>query len=238
MKRLSLLILLVVGGVSQAAQVQDGGQDLCQPFIPLEAGTSLTYHEYDAKDKLTSTQVMTVENVLENAQEIIVSLHMKMHDEKENEDSEANFEYSCEDGVFKMSMESFMTPNAEMENMEGMEIKVEQENLAYPNGLEVGQTLPDASIKVEFVMSGMSVMTTHTTISERKVEAKETVVTDAGSFECIKISYTSTSKMGFSNITAKAIEWISPNIGIVRSESYNKNDKLEGYRVLQAITKG
>jgi hypothetical protein len=123
-----------------------------------------------------------------------------------------------------------------MEGMEEMEVKIEQENLHYPGELEVGQTLPDAHMNMDVSMNGMTVMSMKINITDRKVEAIENMETSAGTFPCVKISYTTTSKMMMGEFTSKTIEWISLNVGVVRSETYNEKDQLEGYRILTEIT--
>jgi hypothetical protein len=36
------------------------------------------------------------------------------------------------------------------------------------------------------------------------------------------------------NINVSSIEWITSKLGVVKSESYNKNDKLMGYTILSS----
>jgi len=42
--------------------------------------------------------------------------------------------------------------------------------------------------------------------------------------------------MGFMNMETSTIEWLSPNVGAVRTETYDKKGNLESYRLLSKIT--
>lgn len=229
----SALIIGTAALMSFAPAVQDAGKDLCEAYIPMTEGTTLTYEDYDGKDKLQGSQKMTVTKVEEVGNAIVVSVHTLIEGKKEEDKMEQDFTYTCEDGVFKMNMESFADPSMQ-ESMKDMEIQITQENLEFPSNMEVGQSLPDGKMTMEVFSSGMKVMTMNVEIVNRKVEAAETIETAAGSFPCIKISFTTKTKMGFMNSEINVKEWMSPNVGVVRSESY-KGDKLESYRILTGI---
>jgi hypothetical protein len=38
-------------------------------------------------------------------------------------------------------------------------------------------------------------------------------------------------------VSVKTIEWFSENTGVVRSESYKSNGKLQGYSILSSLTR-
>jgi hypothetical protein len=77
-------------------------------------------------------------------------------------------------------------------------------------------------------------MTMVVKVYDRKVEAVEDVTTPAGTFSCYKLSYTVESKTMFT-IIAKSTDWIAKRVGVVRSESFDKNGKLTGYMVLKSM---
>ena len=66
---------------------------------------------------------------------------------------------------------------------------------------------------------------------DRKVEKREDITTSAGTFNCIVISQTISTKM-MVRIKASSKECYAENVGMVRSESYNKKGKLLGYSEL------
>jgi hypothetical protein len=73
-------------------------------------------------------------------------------------------------------------------------------------------------------------------VFNRKVEAVENLTTPAGTFECYKISYDIATKM-MVNVKAKATEWYSNGVGMVKSETYSTDGKLIGSNVLTALKK-
>lgn len=80
-------------------------------------------------------------------------------------------------------------------------------------------------------------MNMSTTIKNRKVEAIENVTTPAGTFKCFKISYDIVTDTFLKKVTSKAVQWYSENVGMVRTESYGQNGKLDSYSVLTGIQK-
>ena len=92
---------------------------------------------------------------------------------------------------------------------------------------------------MEMVISsnGMKMFTMNFKITERKVEAQESITTAAGTFECYKLSQKTNTKISFMDKTYTSIAWYAPEIGSVRSETYSESGKLEGYRVLTNISR-
>jgi hypothetical protein len=66
------------------------------------------------------------------------------------------------------------------------------------------------------------------------VEALENMTTPAGTFKCYKIASTIETKSMIS-ITTHTVEWMAKDVGVVRSENYNKKGKLTSYMVLTSF---
>ena len=235
MKRVLFILGVAVLTLSSfSSSVQDAGKNLCKAYFPLEKGTELTYENYNAKDKLQSTDYFSVTDIIETAESLTIKVHASSKDKKGEETYASDFEYLCEDGVFKMSMESMM--NSEMmEAYKDMEVEITQTELAFPSDATVGQTLPDAEMNIKVSSNGIEVMTMTFRITDRKIEAKESITTPAGTFEAFKFSQSTNTKMMFMNKTYKSVDWIVENIGSVRSETYSSSGKLENYRILTNI---
>ena len=220
---------------SFTTNLQDGGSNsICKSFFPLEKGTELTYENYNKKEKLESTDFMKITDIIEEAGKTTIKVHTASQDKKGEEISTSDFEYICENGVFKISMESIVDEEM-MEAYKDMDVVMEQNELELPADMEVGQTLPDADIAITITSNGMQVMKMKFDITERKVEAIEDLTTDAGTFECYKLSQNTTAKILFMTKTYKTVEWLSENVGSVRSETYSETGKLQSYRVLKSI---
>ena len=107
--------------------------------------------------------------------------------------------------------------------------------LEIPYDLEVGQTLPDAETKTKTGMNGMNLMTVTLSISDRKVESKESITTPAGTFECFKITQITKMKTIMAQ-TFKTEEYYAEGIGMIRTDTFTKNGKLNSRRELVGIS--
>jgi hypothetical protein len=115
-----------------------------------------------------------------------------------------------------------------------MEMSVEGGNLEMPSSMKAGDLLKDGDLKMSFSSGGVTVMNMSVSITNRKVEAVESLTTPAGTFECYKISYDIATKMMIS-VKMKGIEWYAKGVGLVKSETYGKDGKLQGSTLLTGL---
>jgi len=235
MKKLSLgITILALTLISFTTRVNESQSDICKAYFPLEKGTKLTYENYNAKDKLESTDYFTVKDLIQTAEKLTILVGASSVDKKGETVYDSDFNYTCENGVFKMSMESLMN-GQDMEAYKDMEVTVTQTELELPSNMIIGQTLPDANLNMKVSSNGMQIMNMDFVVTDRKVESKESMTTPAGTFECYKLSQTTNMKMMFMNKSYKSIDWIADNVGSLCSESYGSNGSLESYRILTNI---
>jgi hypothetical protein len=204
----------------------------CNTFYPIVKGNKWVYNEYDKKDDLYSVSTTAVENVITNGSTTEYVLHVKSEDikaKKNEEPFEDTISYFCENGLLSIDLSSYLP-----KEYNDMEVTMEQKKLTIPSSLEVGQKLDDAQMII--YVNGMQMM--QMDVTNRKVEKKETVSTEAGDFDCALITYDMISKIAFATITHKVKDWISPEVGQVMSETYDKNGKKINSRKLKEFTKG
>lgn len=201
----------------------------------LKEGTKWEMTNYNKKDKVDGITKYEVLSADFSGDVYNWEIKIIMTDKKGEVFSEAVTEISCEDGIFKMNMEQFVSP-ATMQSVEEMDVEIDASDIEYPTDYDENTTLPDASIKIKAGMNGMTVMTIETYITNRKTENKETIETEAGSFECLKMSQTTEVKNKILNMKTTSKEWFLPGFGVVRSESYDKKGKLTGYTELTSFT--
>jgi len=132
-------------------------------------------------------------------------------------------------------MDGFI-PEEQMSAFEDMEMVVTTDEMGYPFDLKPGMQLEDGSIRVE-VNSGPMTINMLTNITNRKVEALETVTTTAGTYECLKISQDISGKVGFVKFSASSREWLAENIGTIRSKTLDKKGKVKQITELVKISK-
>lgn len=207
----------------------------CVFYSPVEKGTVLTHSNYDKKDKLTGTTTQTVlDNYVKEGVQTV-----KIRNEYQGVEMDSVFmtelEMKCKDGRYFVDMESFIGEST-LTPYSNMETTFEVENMTIPAELKVGEVLDNGKVSVTISNNGKKIMTITVNITNRIVEAKEDITTPAGTFECYKISYDISTKM-LITIKASTVEWYAKNVGVVRSESYNKKGKLTGYTVLTGFQK-
>jgi len=110
--------------------------------------------------------------------------------------------------------------------------------------MAAGQSLQDVNFKMEVMNKGAVFSVINLDQTNRKVEGKESVTSAAGTWEAWKITYDGRFRAtigGPSGIgipfNFKSTEWFAPGFGIVKTETYNKNDKLMGSTLITTIKK-
>lgn len=99
-----------------------------------------------------------------------------------------------------------------------------------PSDMKPGDVLPDVSGTASTKLASMNVA-----VSDRKVLKRETVTTPAGKFDCIVVQEHKVEKGTLRNRVTTARTWYARGVGMVRHDTYDKNDKLETSEVLVKI---
>ncbi len=197
----------------------------CSFYYPYKKGTLNEIKSFDKKGKHLSTNTT---QVIENKQEngiTTVKISSVYKAAKGDEEYQSEHSYVCEGDKFYFDMSSYLD-NKTLASQGDMEINVEADKVGIPSNLEVGQTLDGGKVTATITNQGMKIMEMRVELSNRKVEAIETIETEAGSFECYKINQDIITKVGFMKMNTSSTEWLSKEVGVVKSESYNKNGKL------------
>ncbi len=208
------------------------GQE-CTFYYPETEGAELVYQHFDKKDNLSSSSSQKVTSYKVKPGGAEATILVKTYDEKGKPVSESELKVKCESGTFYFDMKGYINQQM-MSAYEDMEVKVETENLEMPGKLNAGDILQDGNLVMDISSGGMKFMTMQISITDRKVESRETITTKAGTFECFKISENVTTKAPV-NVTVKTIEWLCPGTGVVKSESYSGGDKYMGKTELIAL---
>ncbi|MCK6618072.1 MAG: DUF3108 domain-containing protein [Cyclobacteriaceae bacterium] len=225
MKRIVFSLALLLFTVYTFAQ--------CNDFYVLADGTTWTYENYNGKGKSVGKNEQKVTAYQAVANGYKATLHTVVYNEKGKKLTEADLDVTCEGGVFIMDMRRFI-PQEQQKAFDSYELKFETENLELPSKLSAGQALKNGSVTMTAVGSPIPMKIT-VTITERKVEGKETITTPAGTFECWKISSKSSTQMQMGvamNLNFSSVEWFAEKAGMVKSESYDKNGNLASYTLL------
>jgi hypothetical protein len=215
MKKILIIIAAMVSALSVYAQD-------CEVFIPLKKGTVLGYTYYNKPGVVESSAKTVITETSNLPGGVKVRLNTEVFD-KSNQ-SKMNYDYDmwCENGVFYVDMMNMLS-SMDVKDPKGFQI--ESNNMQFPSKMSPGQVLSDASLSMK-MGAGIVAMGITVNITNRRVEAIESITTPAGTFECYKISYDTSSKILMMKIQTKVTEWYAKNVGLVRSESYDKKGKL------------
>jgi hypothetical protein len=229
MKKLLFAMLVYATGI-QISTAQDCGQ-----FINAVNGKKLIYTNLDPKGKEQGRVSYTTTKV--NA--TTVNFHSEITDKNGKTSGSGDSQVICDGASLSVDMKSFVPPGSSKQ-FSNMTMQADGKYLMYPIKLSAGQTLQDGSADITVDNNGSHFADILIDITNRKVEQQESVTTDAGSFDCFRITYDISVKakvMGIGiPVNMHVIEWFSPKIGrTVKSETYSKGGKLAGTMQLVSI---
>lgn len=230
MKQLLLFCVFACASMSYAQQ--------CDTYLLLKEGSAFEYTNYDRKGKAITVGEHLAKTVSENAGVYNSLISLDIKDLKKGDEFKMEYEVGCENGILSIDMSRFFD-SAKLMQYEGsdFDINIEGDMLYFPKDMSVGDELNDGSITVKVVKDGFTLVTMTMDVLNRKVEATESVTTDAGTFECQKVSYDFESKFGIIKVKGSAQEWYHNDRLLIKSESYNKKGKLLGSTALTKIKK-
>ncbi len=212
-----------------AVQAQD-----CEAYFPVKNGAVFEITHYSDKDKVTSVVKTTILEKSRDGGTLVVTANAQSMDGKGKEVNQFSYDVTCGGGDFKMDMRSMGGSN-QMAAIEGIEMKIESEDMVFPKNMGVGMSLPDAHMHMTGTMNGMTIMNTSIAITNRKVTGKESMTTPAGTFSCIVIEEDSETKSMGMTFTGHSKSWYALGVGMVRNESSSKG-KPSGYSILTKIS--
>lgn len=224
-----ILALVVVICFAQTGFSQD-----CSAFYPFEEGINFQVTNYTNKGKIVAVTDHTVKSISTSGGTATATINSVVKDKKGETLTDGDYQINCAGNEVSIDVKSLMSPDL-FDQFEGMKTDITGTNVVIPSNLSVGQSLPDASMKMDIDMGGIP-MSMSVFMTDRTVDGTETITTPAGSFDCYVISYTSNIKMGM-NRTGKAKQWLAKGVGMVKQEDYNKKGKLTGSSLLTSFSK-
>lgn len=207
-------------------------QDDCSIYYPMKEGVKFQITHYKAnKKKPTSVVDYAISDVKKTSNGTVSTLKMKVSGESKIPEQE--IELLCSGDKLSIDFESLMSPEL-LKQYGTFDYEISGSNLDWPSNLSVGSSLPDAGMEIGLSMAGMTI-SVETSITNRKVTAKEKVTTPAGTFDCYVMTYdTSVSSMGM-NTKISSKQWFAKGIGMVKQEDSSKG-KLQSISELTAFS--
>lgn len=204
--------------------------DNCEGYFPYKEGTRLEYTSYDKEGKM----IMTLQEKKSTDAGLEITMATEIVDEKNKEALNGSFGIRCEGDKFYFDM-SNMIPAEMMESMGEMDMEITSDYLEFPANAVAGKTLPDGTMTIKAGLNGVNVMNMTVLVTDRRIDGFEQVTTPAGTFDCMKYSFTTTTKMMFT-VTSSSTTWLAKEVGNVKTENYDNKGRLESSSVLTAAS--
>jgi hypothetical protein len=194
----------------------------CSNYYFLQNNKTVEMTISNNKGKESGKMTYVVSESKKNGNSVTATINSEFVDAKGKTITKATNNVKCENGVMQMDMKTFIPP-AQMEQMKSGEAKATDVYLEYPANMNVGDQLKDGQFNMDYESGSGLKSSIEISITERKVEGKESVTTPAGTWECYKISannkiVSKVAGIGFP-IKMDVVEWFAPGFGIVKTES-------------------
>lgn len=223
MKKLFLFVVVILIGMVLKSQ---------EIFFPTKEGTVLVYKMFDKKDKETNMVRYTINHININGSDMDITYLVESVDPKEKLIYKDEITIHKKGDKLYFDMSNFINKAAFQQNGEiPAQIQITGNNMEIPSNPQAGDVLPDANVemamKLGFINMKMSALVTN-----RKVEAIEDITVTAGTFKGYKFSSeVNASVMGIKT-KSNNTDWYAKGVGIIKTESYDKNGKLQSHMEL------
>jgi hypothetical protein len=200
----------------------------CSNYYYLQNNKTIEMTISNNKGKESGKLTYTVSNSKKSGGTTTATINSEFVDTKGKTITKGTNEVKCENGIMQMDMKVFIPP-AQQEQMKSGTANASNVYLEYPANMNVGDQLKDGQFNMDYEAASGLKSSIEISITERKVEGKETITTPAGTWECYKITAKNkiVSKIAGIGIPIRmdVTEWFAPGFGVVKTES--KTGKTE-----------
>jgi len=191
-------------------------------FFPTKPGTVLVFAQKDGHGKITGYTRQTIKTVENSGENMIISFLYESMDEHQNPIVSVPCKVTIKDGVMvfdlKYAFVGKLKNAKEKINVTGTPVK-------FPTNLMPGQSIPDAHMVANVERSFVNVRV-EVAMTDGKCVAIEDITVPSGTFNSHKISQAlATTMMGSTN-HSRLVSWGAPNVGIVRTDTYDDKNQL------------
>jgi hypothetical protein len=194
----------------------------CKNYLLLQNNKKVEMTIYNKKGKEDGKQVWNVSNSKSSGNTTTATINSEFFDKKGKSINKSINEVKCVGGQLMMNMK-MMLSEQQMGMMKDGSIKATGEFLEYPANLKDGDQLKDGNLQIDYEMESGMKGSIELSITNRKIEGKESVTSPAGTWECFKITSNQkiVSRIGGIGIPIKMeiTEWFAPGVGVIKSES-------------------
>lgn len=215
----------VAASAHAAEDKSEGPPAGCASFLWFKKGTVLQY-EVKGQANYISRTTTTINDVRQEGPALVADYTTELDNGKK-----VNSSYRCEGSKLYVDMKSLFNDMMSTQNS-GLEMEIDDSYIIFPWDMKEGDELDQSVFQLTAKRNGKEFMRMKKIINDRHVGAMEKITTAAGTFDCLKITEKwtmSTTMMGkeVTKTNEKTIQWFAPQAGLVKTETYDKNDKLQ-----------
>lgn len=215
MKRLGISCVLLLFFAVAEAVAQTLSMDMPK-------GTQLRYALADAKGAITGYSIRTLESVeaADNATLYTYKVLTTNPDGTVKEgtaDEKKRIKVTADEIIRVIDFSDMLSKDAAED--EDVDISVTGTYTSVPRNPRIGD-LPDGELKAKIRAEGMR-LTVKMKVCNRRIEGRETVSTDAGAFDCWRISEDIVVSVLLFKKRTTVVSWYADSVGLVRSESWS-----------------
>jgi hypothetical protein len=195
----------------------------CSSLLWFKKGTVL---KYDIKGTNTSQTTTTITDVRNEGGALIGDYTTELDNGRK-----VNSSYRCEGSRIYVDMKSMLN-DIMSASQNDLEMEIDDSYLTFPWDMKEGDDLDESVFTLRGKRNGKEFMVMKKIIQDRHVGGSEKVTTPAGTFDCLKITEKwsmSSTIMGreMMKTDEKTTQWFSPKAGLVKTETYDKDGKLQ-----------
>lgn len=211
----------------------------CTFFFPQAKGATWVRKGYDAKGNLQSVMNYKVDDVETLPSGMEVEADYVYTNAAGMVVNKGDVKAYCQNGEFFLdSQETLSSPDLLSDMNTNMDLTESFINYPDPSSADFNGDdayFDEASIKVYDKNNRKN--RKDISIYDREFVKTESVTTPAGTFDCAKVKYkmATRSPKTKETMTGYDYEWYSPNVGLVRTEQFDKNNVLQSYTVLEEL---
>ena len=188
---------------------------------------------YDKNGKESGKQIYTINAVTKTGGIITANFVLQVTDDKGKSISKGEGMYKC-NGASLFTEARAGIPQEQMTTYKDMDVVATDPSLEYPPVMSAGQSLKNASFKMNVYNKDSVYSSITLDQANRKVEGKQTITSPTGVWDCWKITYDGNLKKSTINSSVtevpadfKIIEWFAPGFGTVKTETYKSGALVE-----------
>lgn len=203
----------------------------CETSFYFTENSEIVIDKFDKTGNRAGKDVARITDVKRTGNVLSSQYNLTKYDANGTIKEKGSATVTCENGNLKIG---FQVPEMDGE-------KPKEASFSYPGDMKPGMALEATmEMQIKGIKDGKKI-DVYFKVENRRVDAKEKVVTPMGSFDAFKISYDMNVRFKMLGIpipmTLKIFEWYSPGMGVLKTEAYNKDQVVEETTVVHSIKK-